>query len=277
MKNNKKGNNVLMYAFLILSAIVFFFPFYFLIISITNNSVDITQGRLLPGSHTLENFRTMIETTNILQATGNSAIVAIIQTLVSIFLSSLAGYGFEIHQSRAKEVVYNIILLSMMIPFAALMVPLFRMFGLITNAVPSIGIDTLTGVMLPNLTTAFLIFFFRQNTKMFPRELLEAGRMDGLTELGLFLKIYMPTMKNAYAAAGIVTFMNAWNNFMWPLIILQSPSKLTIPVVLSAMGSGYSIDYGVIMIAIFITTIPTGVVFFVLQKHFVQGMMGSIK
>lgn len=277
MRNNVKTKKLFMYLFLILTSIAFFFPFYFLIVSITNPSVDITRGRLLPGGHVVENFRTMIEGTNIVQAIGNSAIVAVGQTFLSIFLSSLAGYGFEIHPSKGKEMVYNIILLSMMIPFAALMVPLFRLFGTISSFAPAIGIDTLFGVVLPYASTAFLVFFFRQNTKMFPRELLEAGRMDGLSEIGLFTRIYIPTMKTTYAAAGIVTFMNAWNNFMWPLVILQSPSNYTVPLVISAMGSGYTIDYGSVMIAIFITTIPTAIIFFLLQKHFVQGMIGSIK
>lgn len=277
MRNNTKMKKVMMYLFLILTSIMFFFPFYFLIVSITNPSVDITRGRLLPGTHMMENFRTMLDGTNIMEAIGNSAIVSIVQALLSIFLSSLAGYAFEIHPSKGKEVVYNIILLSMMIPFAALMVPLFRLFGTISSFAPAIGIDTLFGVVLPYASTAFLVFFFRQNTKMFPKDLLEAGRMDGLSELGLFVRIYMPTMKTTYAAAGIVTFMNAWNNFMWPLVVLQSPSNYTVPLVISAMGSGYTIDYGSVMIAIFITTIPTAVIFFLLQKYFVQGMVGSVK
>lgn len=277
MNREKTLKKIAMYAFLILTCAMFFFPFYFLIISITNPSVDVTRGRMLPGTHIMDNLRTMLNTTNIVGSVGNSSIVAIGQTLLSIFISSLAGYGFEIHPSKGKEVVYKVILLSMMIPFAALMVPLFRLFGTISSVAPSIGIDTLAGVMLPYLSTAFLVFFFRQNTKMFPKELLEAGRIDGLSELGLFIKIYMPTMKTTYAAAGIVTFMNAWNNFMWPLVILQSPNNYTVPLVISALGSGYTPDYGAIMLAIFITTIPTAVIFFVLQKYFVAGMLGSVK
>lgn len=277
MKNQEAMKKVFMYGFLILTSIMFFFPFYFMIISITNPSIDITRGRMLPGTHFVENFRTMLETTLLTRAVINSTIVSFGQTILAIFVSSLAGYGFEIHKSRGKEWVYNLILLSMMIPFAALMVPLFRLFGTISGLAPGLGIDTLFGVILPYVSTAFLVFFFRQNTKMFPKELLEAGRMDGLSELGLFLKIYMPTMKTTYAAAGIVTFMGAWNNFLWPLVILQSPSNYTVPLVISAMGSGYTVDYGAVMIAIFFTTIPTAIIFFVLQKHFVAGMVGSIK
>ncbi|WP_368646245.1 carbohydrate ABC transporter permease [Alkalibacterium putridalgicola] len=277
MKNEKRTKRIATYVFLILVSLIFFFPFYFLIVSISNPSIDITRGKLLPGSHLIENFKTMIETTPISLSIWNSALVSVGQTIISIFVSSLAGYGFEVHPSRGKEVVYNIILLSMMIPFAALMVPLFRLFGTISGIAPALGIDTLFGVVLPYVSTAFLVFFFRQNTKMFPKELIEAGRIDGLSELGIFVKIFIPTMKTTYAAAGIVTFMNSWNNYLWPLIVLQSPENYTVPLVISAMGSGYTIDYGSVMIAIFITTIPTAIIFFVLQKYFVQGMVGSIK
>ncbi|MNV60915.1 Lactose transport system permease protein LacG [compost metagenome] len=164
-----------------------------------------------------------------------------------------------------------------MIPFAALMIPLYRIFANISNTIPVLGIDTMAAVMLPTITTAFLIFFFRQNSKMFPKEMVEAGRMDGLSELGIFFKIYLPTMKTTYAAAGIITFMSSWNNYLWPLIVLQSPQQRTIPLLISILGSGYSPDYGLIMLAIVIATLPTALVFFLMQKHFVAGMVGSVK
>jgi lactose/L-arabinose transport system permease protein len=112
---------------------------------------------------------------------------------------------------------------------------------------------------------------------MFPKELLEAGRIDGLSELGLFFRVYAPTMKTTYAAASIITFMSSWNNYLWPLIVLQTPQKQTIPLLISNLGSSYAPDFGVIMLAIFISTIPTAIVFFVMQKHFVAGMIGSVK
>jgi lactose/L-arabinose transport system permease protein len=151
------------------------------------------------------------------------------------------------------------------------------MFGSITQTVPFIGIDTISSVILPTVTTAFLIFFFRQSTKMFPKDILEAGRIDGLTELGVFFRIYVPTMKTSYAAAAIITFMASWNNYLWPLVVLQSPEKQTIPLLISNLGSSYTPDFGVIMTAIVIATLPAALIFFIMQKHFVAGMMGSVK
>lgn len=265
------------YIFLILAAFISIFPFLWMLISATNTSADVTKGKLIPGSYFFDNVSNLFSSIDIGTALLNSAKVSITTTLLSLVIASLAGYGFEIYRSKAKDVVFSILLLSMMIPFAAIMIPLFQMFAKLSSVAPSIGIDTLSGVILPTVVTAFLIFFFRQSTKMFPKELLEAGRIDGLSELGLFIRVYAPTMKTTYAAAGIITFMASWNNYLWPLIVLQSPENQTIPMLISQLGSSYSPDYGMIMTAIVISTIPTALVFFFMQKHFVAGMTGSVK
>lgn len=272
-----KVRNIFIYVFLSVAAFISVFPFIWMIISMTNKSVDITKGTLLPGTNLIANLKNLFSTYDVGSALWNSFLIAVVTTVLALVISSAAGYGFEMYKNRSRETVFNILLLSMMIPFAALMVPLYRMFGKWTNVVPGIGIDTIVAVILPGITTAFLIFFFRQNTKMFPRDLVEAGRIDGLSELGIFFRIYMPTMKNSYAAAAIITFMNSWNNYMWPLVILQSPEKKTIPLLVSNLGAAYAPDYGVIYTAIVIATLPTAIIFFLMQKHFVAGMMGSVK
>lgn len=265
------------YTFLGIATIISIFPFFWMVVSATNSSVDVTAGRLLPGTYLFENFSQLLESTELLTAFYNSSKIAVVTTLLALFISSLAGYGFEVYRSKAKDRVFNILLASMMIPFAALMVPLFRMFATVSNHVSFMGLDTHIAIILPTMTTAFLIFFFRQSTKMFPRDILEAGRMDGLSELGIFIKIYMPTMKTTYAAAAIITFMSSWNNYLWPLVVIQSPNKQTLPLLISNLGSSYAPDYGVIMLAIVLATLPVAIIFFILQKHFVAGMMGSVK
>lgn len=266
-----------MYLFLSVAAFISIFPFLWMLTSSTNVSADVTKGKILPGTYLFDNIRNLFDSVDISTALLNSAKVSISTTILSLVIASLAGYGFEIYRSKARDTVFSILLLSMMIPFAAIMIPLFQMFAKMSNVAPVIGVDTLSGVVLPTIVTAFLIFFFRQNAKMFPKDLLEAGRIDGLTELGLFFKVFIPTMKTTYAAAGIITFMSSWNNYLWPLIVLQSEEKQTIPLLISKLGSSYSPDYGMIMTAIVISTIPTALVFFFMQKHFVAGMTGSVK
>ena len=183
----------------------------------------------------------------------------------------MAGYGFEIYKSKIKSRLMSLLMLSMMMPFAAIMVPLFKMFSNLKL------MNTATAVILPSLATAFMIFFFLQNTKSFPKDLLQSARVDGLNEFQAFFYIFMPSMKSTYAAAAIITFMSYWNSYLWPLIVLQSENNKTMPLIISSLASAYSPDYGMIMVAIVITTIPTVLIFFLMQKHFVEGMVGSVK
>lgn len=272
-----KPKTIATYIFLILMSIIFVFPFYFLVVSATNSSIDVTNGRMLPGGELFTNLKNIFSQTDMTNALKNSTVVALFQTVLALLIGSAAGYGFEVYRSKGKDIVFNIILLSMMVPFAAIMIPLFRLFGKMSMISSLVGINSYASIFLPYIVTAFLIFYFRQNTKMFPKELLEAGRIDGVSEAGLFFKIYMPTMKTTYAAAAIITFMNSWNNYLWPLVVVQSTEKQTVPLLISQLGSSYSPDFGMIMAAVLVATVPTLVIFFVLQKQFVAGMLGANK
>lgn len=266
-----KIKRALIYIFLTVVSILSVFPFLWMIIGATNTSVDVIQGKLTIGTNLINNIRTLFESTNVETAIVNSLILAITTTILAILISSAAGYGFVIYRCKIRERLFSILLLSMMIPFAALMIPLYRMFGKMNL------LNSYAAVIIPSVATAFLIFFFRQNTMMFPKELIEAARIDGLNEWQVFAKIYMPTMKSTYAAAGIITFMSAWNSYLWPLVVMQTQEKATLPLVISSLSSSYTPDYGVIMVAIVIATIPTALLFFAMQKRFVEGMLGSVK
>ncbi|MCM3749234.1 carbohydrate ABC transporter permease [Paenibacillus pasadenensis] len=267
----KKWSAAGIHLFLISVSIICLFPFAWMLIGMTNSSADVLKGKFSPGSELSANIAKLMDVVNLGSAFWNSTIIALIGTAATLVLSSMAGYGFEIYRSRGKDRLFGLLMLSMMMPFAAIMIPLFRLFSKMSL------LNSPAGVILPTITTAFMIFFFMQNTKSFPRELLQAGRVDGLGEWSLFARVYVPNMKPTYAAAAIITFMNYWNNFLWPLIALQSQDKKTLPLVVSSLASGYSPDYGVIMVAVVITTIPTLLIFFILQKQFVQGMLGSVK
>lgn len=277
---NRKISNVLKYVFLSIASIVSLFPLVWMVIAATNESVEITKGTLVPGTYFFENLNSVLSS-DLMYGTAfkNSMLIAVVTTALAMVVSSAAGYAFVVYKSKGKERVFSLILLSMMVPFAALMVPLFRLFSKFSNLGPLklIALNTPMSVIIVAIATAFLIFFFRQNAQTFPRELIEAARIDGLGEFGIFVKMFMPTMKSCYAAAIVVTFMTSWNNYLWPLIALQSPEKRTLPLVLSAMGSSYTPDYGMMMVAVLIATIPTTIIFFVMQKQFVAGMTGSVK
>ncbi|ERJ13103.1 carbohydrate ABC transporter permease [Haloplasma contractile] len=267
----KNVRNSLVYIFLGLASFVSIFPFFWMIIGITNTTQDITKGKFTFGNALMVNIRNLFDTTDIFGIFWNTSKIAIIGTLLSLLVTSMAAYGYELFRSRIRERIYTVVLLTMMIPFAALMIPLFRLivrFGLL---------DTHMGIILPTIVNVFLIFFFRQSFKTFPREIIQAARIDGANEFQIFFTIVVPIMKSTYSAAAIYSFMANWNNYLWPLIVLQSSEKKTLTLMISSLSSAYFPDYGVIMVAIVIATLPMIIIFFMLQKHFVQGMLGSVK
>lgn len=279
MMTKDKLLTALKYILLTLMAIISIFPFLFMIMGMTSTSENIIAGKMEFGGQLFTNLSNLFNNSlGFGEAIKNSAIIAGITTVVALLISSAAGYGFEVYKSKARNRLFNILLLSMMVPFAALMIPLFKMFSSLSGtAFGWMGIDTFFSVIIISVSTAFLIFFFRQNVKSFPKDMVEAARVDGVSEIGIFFKVFMPSISTTYAAAAIITFMNSWNAYMWPLITLQTPDKRTIPLVLSAMGASYTPDYGMIMCAIVLATIPTALIFFLMQKQFVAGMIGSVK
>lgn len=262
---------ILEYAFIIIFCLFSVFPFYWMLVGATNQSADVVTGKLTFGTYLFENIKTMIKTLNVGRAFWNSLRTTLIQTVLSIMVCSMAGYGFQIYRDKGKDRLMKILLLSMMIPFATTMVPLFKMFSKIHL------LNTTLGFVLPSISTAFLIFFFRQNSMSFPLETIQAARVDGLSEFMIYCRVYLPIMKPTFAAAAIVTFMNGWNNYLWPLIVMQSQKMQTMPLLVTGLTSGYVTDYGLLMLCVTIMTLPTVLIFFTQQKRFVEGIIGSVK
>ncbi len=267
----RRSSNILTYIFLTIVSFVSIFPLIWMLIATTNRSVDIVAGKLTIGTKFLENYRNLMVSQDLWNFFGNSVKYSILTTVCSLFICSLAGYSFEIFHDKAKDILFKLILMTMMLPFVALMVPLFQMFSKLNL------LNSTLGFLLPSLSTPFLIMMFRQCAKSFPVEIIEAARIDGLNEFQIFFKMFVPTMKSTYAAATTITFMNAWNNYLWPKVIMTKSSSQTMPMMLSSLTSGYVTDYGMLMLAVLLTTIPTAIVFFVLQKNFAEGITGAVK
>lgn len=257
--------------FLVLVSFVSIFPFYWMIVSATNTSKDITMGKLGFGGALFQNVTNAFQSADLFGAFKNSAILAIVIVGVSLLICSLAGYAFVIFPGKGKDILFMVLIASMMVPFAAKIIPMFRMFSNMKL------LNTYWAIILPAIGAPFLIFFFKQNTHAFPVETIQAARVDGLSEIQIFFRIYMPMMKSTFAAAGIFAFMGSWNNYMWPLIALQSNSKFTLPLAVSNLAAGFTPDYGMVMVGIIMSTLPSVLVFFLLQKAFVEGMVGSVK
>lgn len=259
------------YIFLIIVSFLSIFPLLWMISAATNTSLDVARGRIMLGSYAMENFKKLVSEQNLWGAMKNSAIYAIVQTVASLFICSLAGYGFELYHDKGKDRLFSILLLAMMVPQVATMIPLFKMMS-------KLGfLNTVWGFILPSLSTPFLIMMFRQNSRNFPLDLMQAARIDGLSEMGIFFRMYVPIMRPTYAAAAVITFMNSWNAYLWPKVVLNKTEAQTMPMLIANLSAGYSIDYGVLMMGVLFCSIPTMVVFFVLQKQFTEGITGAVK
>lgn len=259
------------YVFLSVFALFSIFPLYFMVVSATNSTQDVLASRLTPGGHLIDNLVALTKQQDIGAAMTSSALIAIGTTVLALIVCAVAGYGFEVYHSRGKDVVMAILMLAMMIPFAAIMIPLFRMFA-------EVGmVNSLFAVIIPSISTPLLILLFRQASRSFPYEIIEAARIDGLKELSIFARIYVPTMKSTFAAAAVITFMASWNNFLWPRVILLDNAVQTMPMLIANLTAGYVTDYGVLMLAVLLTSLPTIFVFLILQRAFAQGITGAIK
>lgn len=267
----KNIRSVILHFFLLLVVIVSVFPFFWMITGATNESVDITKGVISFGTHLKQNWENLQSTAQILLVFWNTVKTTLIYTVLSILICSMAGYGFEKYRSKGKNIVYAMFLLSMMIPFSAQMIPLFRM------ASKANLLDSHIAIILPTLAMPFLVFFFRQSFQSYPTELIEAARVDGANEFRIFFQLVMVPMKSTFAAAAIYSFMKQWNNYLWPLIVIQSNEKKTFTLLLSSLASAYYVDYGQLMLAIVLATLPIVVVFLTMQKQFVEGIVGSSK
>ena len=259
------------YIFLSIVSVISVFPLYWMISAATNTSTDVSRGRILPGTHFMENFNNLVSQQPLWRALGNSFLYAIVTTLVCLLICSIAGYGFEIYHDKWKDKLFSILLLAMMVPQVATMVPLFQMFS------KARLLNCTLGFILPMISTPFMIMMFRQNARAFPIDIMEAARIDGLNEIQIFFRMFFPTMRSTYAAAAVITFMNAWNSYLWPKVIMTDNNSMTMPMLIANLITGYVTDYGMLMCGVLFCSIPTMVVFFVLQKQFAEGITGAVK
>lgn len=268
---SKYTTRFFMYAFLVIVSFISVFPLYWAFISAFNNTQQILGGRMIPSTHLMENLTNLFAQQDVLTAMKNSFATSILQTVLALVVSSIAGYGFEIYHDKHKDRLMGILMLAMMVPFVAVLVPLFQMFS------KAKLLNTWVGFFLPSLATPFLIMYFRNSARTFPKDTIEAARIDGLNEFQIFVKMFVPMMRPTYASAATITFMNAWNSYLWPKVIMQTSEATTMPMLVANLMSGYVIDYGVVMAGVTLCSLPTVIIFFCLQKSFTNAVAGAVK
>ena len=275
MKKDKKLKITFMYLILIIICLISVYPFIWLIISSTLSDTDIFKlpPKIFFGNNFFKNFENLNINQPIWKAFGNSMFISVTYTLLTLYLSSLAGYTFAKFEFKFKNLLLGIVLMTMILPIQVTLIPLFRI---------SIALgwqNKAAAVIIPALANAFGVFFMKQNMMSIPSELLESARIDGASEISIFHKIILPTSLPPLAALGILSFIQQWGNFLWPLIILQDKESTTLPVLLSMMVQrGQVVHYGEVLVGTIFSILPVLIIFLFLQKYFIAGIYsGSVK
>lgn len=270
--------SVLATGLLVLFAIFAMIPFAFMLMSSLKPGKDmLTNGLTLSFDPGISSFRNYLSLNTYRDGIywhwyKSSFIVMVIQTGIGLFFSSLVGYGIAMYHFKGKNFIFSLVLILMMIPFEILLLPMYQMM------IQAKLIGHYFGVVVPYLVPPFMVFFFRQFCSGIPRELLEAGRIDGCNDYMIFFRIMTPVMVPAFGAMTILSCMNSWNNLLWPMIVLRDSKMQTIPIGMGTTISPYHNAYDILMPGAVMAVLPIVIIYLFAQKTFIAGLTsGSVK
>lgn len=252
-------------------ALVSVIPFYWMVVAATHDGGELfaSPPPFLPGDDLMANLRALEESVHFARVMATSLWTALVYTLLSGLVSAMCGYGLAKYRFKGRGLLLGVVLATMMIPFQVLLVPLFQMMA-------SVGwVDTYQSIIIPFLANSFGIFLMRQAFLGFPDELLESGRLDGAGDLRIFYRIVLPCVRPQLGALVIFTFMSQWNAFIWPLLMLNSAERYTVPVALNHLIGLSHVDYAGLMLGAFLATLPLMLIFLLFQRQFVAGLLGG--
>ncbi|WP_112663176.1 carbohydrate ABC transporter permease [Microvirga flavescens] len=262
-----RPGRIITWTLLFLGGLVMVTPILFMLSTSLKDASQVYDLRLIPEAPSLDNYVTVLSDGRFLRWFINSLIVAVCVTLSNVFFDSLVGYTLAKFNFRGRYLVFIAILSTLMIPTEMLVIPWYLMasnFG---------WIDTYWGIMFPGMMTAFGTFLMKQFFETVPDEFLEAARVDGLNEFTIWWRVAMPLVTPALSALAIFTFLGNWTAFFWPLIVTNSRDLYTLPVGLSSFAVEQAIQWEMIMTGASLATIPTLIVFLLLQRYIVRGVM----
>lgn len=262
--------SMLLHAVIVAGAAVMFFPFLWTIVTSLTPGAGLTfTPSLIPTDPSLEAYARLFTERPFLRIVANSLGLAIVTTLVQLFTSATAAYAFSRLPFRGRGVVFAVYLATMMIPLQVLIVPLFvelKAFGLL---------NTYLGALLPTFASAFGIFLLRQAVNQVPRELDEAATLDGAGHFRIFGSIILPNIRPALATLAVFAFMDSWNSFLWPLVVLRKPELQTLPVALAGLQGQYTTAWDIVMAGSVVSILPMLALYLFAQRYVVQGVASS--
>ncbi|GAA6733961.1 carbohydrate ABC transporter permease [Thermus oshimai] len=267
MRWRRRLEDLLVLLVLLLGSGVMVLPFLWMFLTALKPFPEIFELRFLPQAPTLENYRQVLWETGFPRWFLNSLLVASLTTLSVLFFDSLTGYVLARLRFPGRHLVFVLILSTLMVPTEMLVIPWYVL------SAEKGWVNTYWGLLFPGLITAFGVFLMRQFFQTLPQDLFDAGRLDGLTEFGVFWRVGLPLVRPALAALGIFTFLGNWNAFLWPLIIVQTPEMRTLPVGIALFSGEAGTAWHLIMAASSLAVLPTLLVFFFFQRQIIEGVV----
>lgn len=260
--------------YLLLTILLFLviLPFVWMVLGSVKTQTELLQSppSWIPQNPTLDNFRRLFESQPFGRYFANSTIVAVCVTAGNLLFSSMLGYALAHLNFPFKRTIFGAVMGCLMIPGLVTFIP---QYVLIVN----MGLaNTLPALILPFLVQPFGVFLMRQFFLGLPRDLIEAGRLDGVGEIGIFFRIFLPLATPAFATLGILTFLGSWNNFLWPLVVSSSDKTYTLPVALALVSTGQNqVDYGLLLAGATLIVMPILAVFLFFQRYFIEGIAST--
>ncbi len=272
-----RASTAVAYGALSLLAVLFFVPFYWMAIQSTHTSNEIlaVPPPLAPGTAFAANYRALLRVIDFWRSFANSLLVASSSTALSLLFCSMGGFAFAMYEFPAKRALFGLLLFTMMIPWIVSIIPWFVIMSRLG------WVNRFQELIVPGAVSAFGIFWMRQYISAHaPAELLDAARIDGCAEITIFFRVFAPILTPAFGALGILTFLNNWNSFFYPLIVLQTKEMLTLPLALRFLSSDpyRGMDFGVLMNGTVMAVAPVMVVFWSASRRFIAGLTsGALK
>ena len=266
-----KLQRVLFYGLLLFMTAIYIGPFLFSLSISFNAEQDVFSWpiKIIPEHWTLGNYQRVWQDLPFGQWLFNSVFITIIQTITNVFFASLAGFAFARLEFPGKNILFAVLLGSLMIPGIVLLVPKF----IILNEFYLI--NTYAGLTLPGLVTVVNIFLMKQFFETIPKDLEEAALIDGCSYFRIFWQIFLPVSKPALAAVAIYTFQGSWNEFMWPVIVTTTRDMFTLPVGMAFLKNEFSVQWPLLMAGTILISLPTLAIFLIFQRYFVQGVASA--
>lgn len=246
-------------------------PLYWTVMSslTTNDSLFTGAITWVPPALHVENYTNAFQAAPFGRYFLNSAVVAVAVTAITLLTSALAGYGFAKLHFPGRNVLFAVVLAALMVPFPAIMIPLFVLVRQLHL------LDSYAGLIIPGAVSGFGIFMMRQFMSRLPDALLEAARLDGCNELQIFWFIVLPSSRSALAALAVLTFLASWNNFVWPLLVVQSPDYTTVPLGLALFRGAYATNYTQILAASLVAAAPVVLLYLAMQRQIIASFISS--